>query len=195
MPKIITEFERQQTRNAIIEHTRNLIYQRKGINNFTVEDIVRSAKLGKAKFYTYFESKEECLFEVVEHSYIEQLEEFNLIMESDDSLRNKMIRFLKEIYLSEASINNYFSPEDFELVMRKLPSEFIEKEERMSNAVLENAMGRLQLEQVKIESLAMLLDCLTYTASYTAISKEVREETLNTLVNFIADYVDKNAGC
>ncbi|MFD1899167.1 TetR/AcrR family transcriptional regulator [Enterococcus termitis] len=109
MPKVITEYERQQTRNAIIEHTRNLIYQRKGINNFTVDDIVRSARLGKAKFYSYFDSKEECLFEVVELSYKEQLEGFTLIMDSDDSLRNKMIRFLKEIYLSETSINNYFS--------------------------------------------------------------------------------------
>lgn len=192
MPKVITEYERQQTRNAILEHTRNLIYQRKGINNFTVDDIVRSARLGKAKFYSYFDSKEECLFEVVELSYKEQLEGFTLIMDSDDSLRNKMIRFLKEIYLSETSINNYFSPEDFELVLRKLPPEFIEKEERMTNSVLEQAMEYIDLNQIQLESLVMLLDCLTYTASYPAISKESKEETLDTLVNSIADYIEKN---
>ncbi|MCY7428436.1 TetR/AcrR family transcriptional regulator [Listeria monocytogenes ATCC 19115] len=76
MPKLVTGYERQQTKNLIIEHTSHLIYIKKGIQGFTVEDITRAARIGKRKFYTCFPSKEACLFEVVEYSYQAQLEAF-----------------------------------------------------------------------------------------------------------------------
>ncbi|MFD1899168.1 hypothetical protein GQR36_01790 [Enterococcus termitis] len=62
----------------------------------------------------------------------------------------------------------------------------------MTNSVLEQAMEYIDLNQTQLESLVMLLDCLTYTASYPAISKEAKEETLDTLVYSIADYIEKN---
>ncbi|HCQ5134438.1 TPA: TetR/AcrR family transcriptional regulator, partial [Listeria monocytogenes] len=36
MPKLVTGYERQQTKNLIIEHTSHLIYIKKGIQGFTV---------------------------------------------------------------------------------------------------------------------------------------------------------------
>ncbi|EHT9032025.1 TetR/AcrR family transcriptional regulator, partial [Listeria monocytogenes] len=47
MPKLVTGYERQQTKNLIIEHTSHLIYIKKGIQGFTVEDITRAARIGK----------------------------------------------------------------------------------------------------------------------------------------------------
>ncbi|EOB4310767.1 TetR/AcrR family transcriptional regulator [Listeria monocytogenes] len=197
MPKLVTGYERQQTKNLIIEHTSHLIYIKKGIQGFTVEDITRAARIGKRKFYTCFPSKEACLFEVVEYSYQAQLEAFKKIMEEKGSLKSKMTRFLKEVYLSEKSINNYFSPEDFHAILQKLPPIYTEREERMTSEVLETAMTYIDLTRAQWEALVMLLDCLTYTAtrSYVENAKKAKEETLDILINSIADYVEKQTQC
>ncbi|KEX73061.1 TetR family transcriptional regulator [Listeria monocytogenes] len=179
MPKLVTGYERQQTKNLIIEHTSHLIYIKKGIQGFTVEDITRAARIGKRKFYTCFPSKEE------------------KIMEEKGSLKSKMTRFLKEVYLSEKSINNYFSPEDFHAILQKLPPTYTEREARMTSEVLETAMTYIDLTRAQWEALVMLLDCLTYTAtrSYVETAKKAKEETLDILIHSIADYVEKQTQC
>lgn len=53
MPKLVTGYERQQTKNLIIEHTSHLIYIKKGIQGFTVEDITRAARIGKKILYVF----------------------------------------------------------------------------------------------------------------------------------------------
>ncbi|HAC3425396.1 TPA_asm: TetR/AcrR family transcriptional regulator, partial [Listeria monocytogenes] len=105
--------------------------------------------------------------------------------------------FLKEVYLSEKSINNYFSPEDFHAILQKLPPTYTEREERMTSEVLETAMTYIDLTRAQWEALVMLLDCLTYTAtrSYVETAKKAKEETLDILINSIADYVEKQTQC
>lgn len=83
---------------------------------------------------------------MVEYSYQAQLEAFKKIMEEKGSLKSKMTRFLKEVYLSEKSINNYFSPEDFHAILQKLPPTYTEREERMTSEVLETAMTYIDLQ-------------------------------------------------
>ena len=51
---------------AIIKHTKQLILQKRGVRDITVDDIVRSVGLGNGSFYSYFKSKEECMYRVLE---------------------------------------------------------------------------------------------------------------------------------
>lgn len=193
MPKIITEEERKKTKKLILKNTHKLICKKRGIDNFTVDDIVKTAKIGKAKFYTFFNSKEECLFEVVEYSYIEQLKKYNQIMNGKGSFEEKLHKFLKEVYLSEENINYYFSPEDFNIIMSKLPSEFSKREKVMSSAVIGSIMSHIQISQEDMDTVIMLLDCLTYAASQPIPSKFVKDNTLNTIVDAIVTYMSKNS--
>jgi|GEM_PF-798902 len=194
MPKIISEHEREQTRKAIIESTKQLICMNNGIKNITVDDIANSVGIGKGSFYSYYNSKEECLYSVIKKWESELFEQFEIIMEGKKSQREKIITFLRESYLSENSLNRYISPTDTEVLLRKLPSAFSEAEKEKSNNYIANFMKSFNLDIVQMEALGALLDCIGYVFSYTAISKQGKNEALDTLIETIVGYIETNGG-
>jgi len=194
MPKVISEREREQTRNAIIESIKQLICTNNGIKNITVDDIANSVGIGKGSFYSYYNSKEECLYAVIKKWESELVEQFEIIMEGEKSRQEKITTFLRENYLSDNSLNRYISPTDKEVLLRKLPPEFSEVEKEKSNNYIANFMKSLNLDIVQMEALGALLDCIGYVFSYTAISKQGKNEALDTLIKAIVEYIEKNGG-
>lgn len=193
MPKIITEHEREQTKNAITNSTKRLIQAKKGIKNITVDEIIKTVGVGKSSFYSYFISKEECIYEVVANSRIELINQFERIMLTSQPQREKIIRFLREVYLAEDSISNYISSNDMALLLRKLPPKYSEREEEMSISIFTNMMNLLNLGRSQTETITVLLDCLDRIVTYVDTSKQVREEALNTLIMSITEYVENNS--
>jgi len=194
MPKVISEHEREQTRNAIIESTKQLICTNNGIKNITVDDIANSVGIGKGSFYSYYNSKEECLYSVIKKWESELFEQFETIMGGEKSQREKITTFLRESYLSENSLNRYISPTDTEVLLRKLPPEFNEAENEKSNNYIASSMKSFNLDIVQMEALGALLDCIGFVFSYPAISKQARDEALDTLIEAIVDYIENNGG-
>jgi len=191
-PKIISEHERVQTKQAIITHTKQLISLRRGIKNITVDDIVHSVGMGKGSFYAYFPSKEACIYEVIEHTYKTDLAQFEAIMKEDLSLTEKVKKFLWDVFLAEGGIDRYMVASDYEMILRKLPSEYIVRDERAYEQVIMGMMRLLNLDRFQLESLTVLLDCISYVATQTTISKAVKNVTLDTLILAVADYVEKS---
>ncbi len=194
MPKVISEREREQTRNAIIESTKQLICTNNGIKNITVDDIANSVGIGKGSFYSYYNSKEECLYAVIKKWESELFEQFVTTMEGQKPRQEKITTFLRESYLAENCLNRYISPMDIEVLLRKLPSEFGEAEKQKTNNYIASFMKYFNLDIVRMEALGALLDCIGYVFSYAAISKQGKDEALATLIEAIVDYIEKNGG-
>ncbi len=193
MPKIITEHEREQTKNAIMKSTKQFIQAKKGIKNITVDDIIKSVGVGKSSFYSCFNSKEECIYEVIEKSQIGLSNHFETIMQTSQPRKEKIIRFLRDVYLAEDSISNYISSNDMAILLRKLPPEYNERAEKISDRIMTNTMKLLNLSMIQTETITVLLDCIDRIVTYIAISKQAKEDALNTLILSITEYVDKNS--
>ena len=134
------------------------------------------------------------MYSVIKKWESELFEQFEIIMEGKKSQREKIITFLRESYLSENSLNRYISPTDTEVLLRKLPSAFSEAEKEKSNNYIANFMKSFNLDIVQMEALGALLDCIGYVFSYTAISKQGKNEALDTLIETIVGYIETNGG-
>ncbi len=192
MPKIISEDERQKTKYSIIESTKQLICTNNGMKNITVDDISSSVGIGKGSFYLYYKSKEECLYAVIKNWEAELFTQFETIMQEKRPQREKIEVFLRESYLSENSLNRYINPMDIEVLLRKLPSAFSESEKDKSDNYISSFMTSFGLNKVQMESLGALLDCVGCIFSNVTISKPAKEEAINTLVEAIVNYIEKN---
>ena len=73
MPKVTVEHEQQQ-REKILQAAAACFYRR-GYHRATIQDVCEEAGLSKGGLYTYFQSKEDVLAAVVEHSFMEGLDE------------------------------------------------------------------------------------------------------------------------
>ena len=193
MPRLISDEERERTRQAIISHTVQIIITKKGIRNITVDDIVRSASVSKSAFYSYFKTKEECLYEVFKGTIVEQIRQADLILQESLPLKETAIKFLHEVYLAENSINHFFDHTDLEVLFRKLPPEYSEKEQMIKGGgIVAYVMESLGFDETQGLTFTMLLACINFVATFHSNPNRVKEETIECLVLAIADYIDKN---
>lgn len=73
MPKVTVEYEQHQ-RDKILQAA-TACFCRRGYHRTTIQDVCEEAGLSKGGLYTYFQSKEELLAAVVEHSFMGGLDE------------------------------------------------------------------------------------------------------------------------
>jgi len=193
MPKIISDDERERTRKAIIKHTKQLIITKQEIKDVTVDDIVRSAGLGKGSFYSYFKSKEECLYQVLETALTDVYQQVELIKKEKLSTKEKTIKFVREVYLAEYRVDYYFNTTDIEALFRKLPPEYSEMEKRfIGDGLITDIMEVLNIGKAQAETFYTLLECIEFAAN-RQISDAAKEEALNTLILALAEYTEKHS--
>jgi len=193
MPKIISDYERERTQDAIIKHTKQLIIVKKGIKDITVDDIVRSVGLGKGSFYSYFKSKEECLYQVLETAVADVYQQIALIKQEKLSIKEKAEKFVREVYLAEVRVEYYFTTTDIEALFRKLPPEYSDMEQNFIGAgLITNIMEAMDIGRTQAEALYTLLECIEFAANRT-ISQQAKEETINTLVHSFTEYAEKHS--
>ncbi len=65
----------------------------KGIEKFTLNKFVLSIGMSKGQFYHYFPTKEELIFEVISHKYIEIIEHIDLKISNADTFLAKLFAF------------------------------------------------------------------------------------------------------
>ena len=193
MPKIISEYERKRTQEAIIKHTKQLIIEKSGIKDVTVEDIVRSVGLGKGSFYSYFKSKEECLYLVLETTISDVYEQIELLKQEKFSTTEKAEKFVRKVYLSESRVDYYFTTTDIEALFRKLPPEYGHLEQNFIGAgLIENIVKALEIGRTHAEAIYTLLECIEFAANKT-ISTHAKKDVLDSLIKSFVEYVGKHS--
>ena len=191
MSKIVSEEERALTKEAIYEKTVQLI-RKKGLRAITVDDIVNAVGIGKGSFFTYYPSKEVCLYEAIsqwEKKIFSKIEE---IMTSVYSEKDKAVAVLKEIYIAEDSLMTVINQTDKEILLRKLPAEYREIETGKSENNFQKALQHMNLNNQQMEVIALLTDCLNLVASNKNFSHSGKKEALDVLINAMADLIVSN---
>ncbi|QQO07755.1 TetR/AcrR family transcriptional regulator [Breznakiella homolactica] len=187
MPKIVTEQEREQVRDSIYSQSIRLIRE-KGLRNVTVDDITAAAGIGKGSFYSYYPSREVCLYEVLKKNEAMLFSRMETVMARKLKKHDEVVHFLRDVYLAEDSLVMFVSPMDMEILLRKLPREYAVRERKKSEGYFERSLSLLGISKKKMETIALLTDCLNYAATSSACSRNGKKETLDVLVECIAGY-------
>jgi len=195
MPKIVTEREKDLVREAMFTKGVELI-RKKGVKRITVEDITNATHIGKGSFYSYYNSKEELLYSIIKKSESRMFERVEVVLSERVSLKERLIKVLKEIYLAADSIVLYVSPSDIELLLRKLPSGEADREALKSNDYFSRTLSLYGIDESRCEMdvLAYLMSALHFVGSTDmSFGEQGREKALDILVHSIADYMTGGA--
>ena len=194
MPKVVSEEEKIMIRQALHQKGIALIKE-KGLKRVTVDDIVNAVGIAKGSFYSYYQTKEDLLYEIVKNAESKMLDTVLSLQFDKGDFKQNVATALKDIYLAPDSIALFILPEDIEFLMRKLPHKVHEWENEKSDNNFKRTADIFGISDTDVMTygiLSDLLDSLQYLAScksnYGAAS---RQQSLEILVNAIADFLDK----
>ena len=190
MPKIVSEEERGLVKDAMYDATIGLI-RKKGVRKVTVDDITEAVGISKGAFYMYYPSKEVCIDEVLKQNEKALFARMEEIMQQDLRDRERCAALIREVMLSQDSLILFLSPADLEILLRKLPAEYREREAKKSDDYFKRSLELLKVGNDKMEAVAMLTDCLSVVASNEMFSERGKQEALDVLVMAMADYISK----
>lgn len=190
MPKIVTEAEREQVRDAIYSKTIVLIRE-KGLKKVTVDDIAAAVGISKGAFYGYYPSREIGLYEVLKRGKTELFSRMEGYMTEGFQTTEQVERFFREVYLAPESVILQLSPIEQEALMRKLPPEYRDMEQDSSTDFFRRSLALLGLDDIQMEALALLTDCIGLVAVNTQYSEDGKQRALDVLIVATARYLLK----
>jgi len=188
LPKLISESEREQVRQAIYQNTIALI-RRNGVKGVTVESIAAAVGISKGLFYAYYPSKEIALYEALRRSEADLFSRMEAIMSQEINSKEQVERFLREVFLAPDSVILYLSPTDLEVLLRKLPPEYRARENKKSADYFQRSLELLKVEEDKMEAVALLTDCLGVIATNNMFSEKGKQQALDVLIDAISSYL------
>ena len=81
------------------------------------------------------------------------------------------------------------SPTDLEVLLRKLPAEYRQREKDKSVSFFGRSLALLNIEESQMETLALLSDCIGYVAADTTFSENGKQQALDVLIDATANYL------
>ena len=189
MPKIISNREKEMILDAIYQSTIKLIKE-KGLRGVTVDEITQNVNIAKGSFYKYYLTKEECLYQVIKRSESEMFERVSSELTRLKSCKTLITNVLREIFIAEDSLVLYTTPEDLEVLLRKLPLEYIQSEQVISTDYFEQTLQLLGIDKEKINFAVFshLMNSLHFIASKRD-NKDGKKEAMELIIDTIAEYL------
>ena len=127
--RIMAKVARKSSENLLIEAGHELFWKF-GFKKVTVEDVCKKAGVSKMSFYRYFDNKTDLAKRVLDKVISDGVEKFRVILTDDDTISNKMHRFiLLKIEgtndISKEFVQDLYTDQgsDLQLFMAKLSTE------------------------------------------------------------------------
>lgn len=95
---------KKQKKRKILEKAFEL-FRKNGYKDTKVEDITRKLGISKGSFYTYFKTKEELLYELLENVKKSEMERYSKV-EIDENPKKTLENFIKERFKSFLELLN-----------------------------------------------------------------------------------------
>ena len=148
MARVFNVREREEIRNVLIEKGRDL-FSRTGLKRTSVEELTRAAGISSGSFYSFFGSKEELYFEIVELEERYRDEVIGDLLKGGELTQTKFAAFLERVFMTMEEnpiIRQLYEEGVYEQLMRKLPPERIETHIRKDSEAFKQLLGAWQAE-------------------------------------------------
>lgn len=194
MPKTFTKKEKEIIRNILIQKGWEL-FSTYGLKNTSITELTKAARIAQGSFYTFFDSKEELYFEILE------LEESNseqfLIntIKSSHSSKEAIKKILKgsfELFEATPIIRRLYESHDYDLMIRKLPPEKLEnhmKEDtvRILNIIKDMQQGNEIIDAQPEIIAGMLRAIIILYFHQDEIGLDIYPKVIDLLADIVAD--------
>lgn len=194
MGKAFSEKEKEIIRSRLIEKGKEL-FARYGLRKTGIQDLTRAAGIAQGSFYSFFQSKEELYFEIMEQEekYIKEKLLSTHQMQENLTVRSLEAFLTAAFELADEStfIKKIMSEEDYELLVRKLPEERIIKHIEADSDILTPMITMWQQQGSVIDSKpevigGLLRALFVMTLHKKEIGEEIYREVLELLIQLIA---------
>lgn len=199
MPKIFSEHERSAIQALMLEVGAELLKQ-KGVKQVSVEDIAKGVHIAKGTFYSFYHSREELLWDVIQFEEQHIVDDILFIASQDFDLRTKVRKILCEVYLKDNSIVFCLPEMDIAYILRKLPPEVLHSVDKRTIDINRTILAACDIDasDENVEILTGMLNALQFACTnQNPKSKSARKAVLDILVEAIINYFcnDKNITC
>lgn len=191
MPKFFSEHERTVIRDTMLEVGAELM-KSKGIKRVSVEEVAKSVNIAKGTFYSFYQSREELLWDMIQSEKQKVVDRISEIAAQNADLKTRAGKIIREIYIKEDSIVFCLSERDITSIKRKLPPEALHLSEEhpidINRAILNACSVDASSENVEI--LTGILDTLKFACTNQVYeSAAARQTVLDILERAIVDFL------
>jgi AcrR family transcriptional regulator len=198
MPKGFSDQEKKLIHAKLLEQGREC-FGRYGIRKTNVEDLTQAAGISKGAFYLFYASKEELFFEVLEQAEAEQRARIlSFALQPRRSTRQNFKAMLKDAFewWENNAFFKTFKKEDYELLLRKLPSEKVAHHLQSDEGFVETILQRWNKEGVRfagdVKTIAGLMKALFFVSLHKDdLGPEAYPQTMDTLIDLVTKYIIK----
>lgn len=191
MARAFSDREKDAIRAALLEKGREM-FGAYGLKRTGVAELARAVGIAPGSFYSFFGSKEELLFAVMEEEEKRIHAHFAALL-SCDLTRSKLKRLLVEgVALAEENsvLRQLMDPEVYQRVLRKLPEEKVRQHIQRDRDLLSPLISHWQdLGEMEDRSPDVVSGLLRALFVLTLHKKEIGEEIFDDVVDLLADLV------
>ncbi len=199
MPKTFTGKEKEIIRKTLITKGREL-FSKYGLKKTSITELTNSAGIAQGTFYNFFESKEELYFEILEQEEANSAKYIENIVTTSSSAREsikKIITCTFDLFERNQFIRRIFESKDYDLMLRKLPTEKLENHQKKDTLRVLNTIISMKQKDELIDTppevIAGLLRGITILSFHQEeIGREIYPEVVDLLADIVADGLVKN---
>lgn len=195
MPKPFSEQEKQMIQQRLLEKGHEF-FCKHGLKKVNVEELAKAANISKGAFYQFFESKEALFMDIVEETekrYRSQLlKEIELPGPTPHarlySVMKRSLTLWQEIPLLQIFLSG-----DFDLLVRRMPADRIQKHMVSDQVFLESFIDHLRECGIPVKVDANQFRNLTYSLLLVMLHRNnfgegILDETFDLLLEMITAY-------
>lgn len=196
MPKAFSDQEKETIRRQLYEKGQQL-FALYGLKKTSVDDLVQAVGISKGAFYLFYGSKEELLFDILEQIEAELQTSVLTFATSRDANARQTVRDLLTHFLirwEAYPLLKNFRQEDFLLLVRKLPTDKVQRHGDRDEAFITNFQTKLAQEGITMQAPPQVVTNLVKSLFFVGLHRDdLGEEnyraTMAVLVDLVAGYV------
>ncbi|QNO13951.1 TetR/AcrR family transcriptional regulator [Alkalicella caledoniensis] len=194
MAKGFTEREKIIITNNLLERGKEL-FSVFGIKKTSIGDLTKAVGIAQGSFYSFFNSKEELYFEILEkeEKILKEkiLKNFNIYEADASSFKDFLLSGLREVE-KNTFLKTLYNRDEFELIVRKLPEEKIAKHIATDGddllPLIQYWQQKGMMEKFNPDAIAGVIRALFLLSTHKKeIGDGVYDETLELIITLIAN--------
>lgn len=189
MPKIFSEEDRKVIHNKLLYSGLQLL-ETKSYKSISLDEVTKSAGIAKGTFYNFFSSKETFFFEIMQLIKEKNRQPLISLFAGSKPTRTEIETCLYQRYTQMKTIYDYFTVEEINLIVRKLPQEDpIHDSVTFAKSLLEPFTVHTDLQ---LEVIVNILNVLGLAQAHRSIlNATAYDETIRLMVHTLTNYLFK----
>ena len=194
MPKTFTVKEKEIIRKTLVIKGREL-FSKYGLKKTSITELTNAAGIAQGTFYSFFDSKEELYFEILEQEESNSAKYLENIVKSSKSAKEsirKIINCTFDLFERNQFLRRIFESKDYDLILRKLPNNKLENHQkndtlRVLNTII-SIKQKTELIDTPPEVIAGLLRGITILSFHKdEIGRDIYPEVVELLSDIVAN--------